>query len=109
MHEEIYIQGFIKRAQDRGLTPEQTQGLLKQAGLLGKLGLMGLGGAGLYGGLKLHEAIEDTQRTEHQRALEDLLEHSKALPSDEADSYIARYLKDLMKRRHSEAQDIYNL
>jgi hypothetical protein len=112
MNEEAYIEGFIKRAQDRGLTLEQAADMAKQAGLgklLPRLGWMGLGGLGLYGGLNLQEAIEDTQKSEHQRALETMLETSRGMPSDEADAYISRYLKDLMQQRHRQAEDIYNL
>jgi hypothetical protein len=112
MNEDAYLIGFVKRAQQRGLDERQTATLLKQAGLgswLPKLGLMGLGGLGLYGAQSGLEAIEDAQMSEHQEALERLLETSKAMPSDKADAYISRYLKNIMKQRHRQAEDIYNL
>lgn len=107
--EQHFLQGFIKRAAERGLSPRQTGVLLKQSNLLSRLGWGAAGAGSVLGGLALKDAVEDVTKSESQLALERLLENTQGMSSDVADAHIANYLKNLMQRRHDEAKSIYNL
>jgi hypothetical protein len=110
--DEHWLQGFIHRAEERGVAPSVAQSLLKKAGLGGSLktlGTLGLGGAGALGGLALKDTIEDVQKSDSQVDLGRMLEQTQSMSEGSRDAYIANYLKDLMKRRHDNAKDIYNL
>jgi hypothetical protein len=110
--EKYWLQGFIKRAEERGLDPTQTEALLKQAGpgsILSRLGWAGAGAGSVLGGLALKDFAEDATKTPTQLQLEAILEGSQGMNPDRTQELLASYLEQAAKRDYNRAKDRYNL